>query len=303
MSDALDIKVRTEPGDIVLRPTRERFAELVGGIGNRHDRFAVVDRVPALPDVYVQVWYDGGDAYQLEHRDGAADRHYTCDVAELERVTEAMTRWALGEEGWDAGIEWASAGFDVPAPPPEPEPDVRRRIEERVRERIVYGYDGLDELTEIAEEWLVSGEERPVTRDQAQVIVERLWLERVTEMAAWRGETDPERLARVFAELAAADITAREDFACCRGCGLSEIGAERADARGFVFFHSQSDATVGRGQLTLHYGGFDESDETTEAVGHEVAHALRAAGLTVEWDGSPDRAIELTGLDWRKRLV
>ncbi|MGW2090087.1 DUF6891 domain-containing protein [Streptomyces sp. NPDC001880] len=38
-------------------------------------------------------------------------------------------------------------------------------------------------------------------------------------------------------------------------------------------------------------------------MGREVVEALGDAGLTVKWDGSPDRAIELTGLDWRKRLV
>lgn len=61
-------------------------------------------------------------------------------------------------------------------------------------------------------------------------------------------------------------------------------------------------AAAGHG-LTLYYGGFDESAETAAAVGREVAAVLGEAGLTVEWDGSADRAIELTGLDWRKRLV
>ncbi|MFD4948072.1 DUF6891 domain-containing protein, partial [Streptomyces sp. NPDC058409] len=52
-----------------------------------------------------------------------------------------------------------------------------------------------------------------------------------------------------------------------------------------------------------HFTCCRQSAQTTTAVGREVAAALGEAGLTVEWDGSPDRAIELTGLDWRKRLV
>lgn len=303
MSNVLEIKVKSESGDVVLRPTRDELAQLVARIGGPDDNFLVVDRVPELPDSYVQVWHGDGGAYEFECRLGSADEHYTTELDDGDLVALAMTRWALGDEDWDAGIEWESAGFEAAGPPPEPDPEVRARTEERVRERLVFGYGDLDELTEIAEEWLVSDGERPLSRGQARVIVERLWLERVAEMASWRGETDPERLAGVFAELDESGITARENFTCCRSCGLSEIGAEREGARGFVFFHSQSESTVESGRLTLYYGGFDGSADTTRAVGHEVADALRAAGLGVEWDGSPDRAVELTGLDWRKRLV
>ncbi|MER6289039.1 hypothetical protein ABT223_34610 [Streptomyces sviceus] len=54
-------------------------------------------------------------------------------------------------------------------------------------------------------------------------------------------------------------------------------------------------------RLMLLFGGLDGSSETTEAIGHEVVAALEAVGLTVECD--PDRAITVTPLDWRRRLV
>jgi hypothetical protein len=63
-----------------------------------------------------------------------------------------------------------------------------------------------------------------------------------------------------------------------------------------------SSAADGHG-LTLYYGGFDDSQETTTAVGREVTAVLGDAGLPVEWSGSPDEAIEVPVLDWRKRLV
>ncbi|MEV8335309.1 DUF6891 domain-containing protein [Streptomyces niveus] len=37
-------------------------------------------------------------------------------------------------------------------------------------------------------------------------------------------------------------------------------------------------------------------------VGREVTAALSAAGLSLTWDGSPGSAIEVTKLEWRKRL-
>ncbi len=53
----------------------------------------------------------------------------------------------------------------------------------------------------------------------------------------------------------------------------------------------------------LLYGGFDSSSETTAAIGHEAVAALEAVGLHVEWDRDPGRAITVTPLDWRRRLV
>jgi hypothetical protein len=41
--------------------------------------------------------------------------------------------------------------------------------------------------------------------------------------------------------------------------------------------------------------------EAAAAVGQVVAEELRNAGLTVEWDGSPDRAVAVVGLDWKRR--
>lgn len=132
-----------------------------------------------------------------------------------------------------------------------------------------------------------------------------MWLKRVAEQAAWQGETDPERLTRAFVALQEAGITARENFTCCRTCGQSEIVGEGGpDARGFVHFRTQctDSAAAGHG-LTLLYGGFDGSSETTTAIGDEVVAALEAAGLNAEWDHDPDRAITVTPLDWRRRLV
>ncbi|WP_286260476.1 DUF6891 domain-containing protein [Streptomyces graminofaciens] len=34
-----------------------------------------------------------------------------------------------------------------------------------------------------------------------------------------------------------------------------------------------------------------------------VVAALGTAGLSTQWDGNPDKAIEVRALTWRKRLV
>ncbi|MDX2646290.1 hypothetical protein PV341_22545 [Streptomyces sp. PA03-1a] len=303
----LEIVVKTENRERHVRVSAEELAGLVRHIGGDGDRFLVVQRIPDLPDVFAQVWHEAGGDYTLEHRDGAADRHFQAMADGPEAVVAAMTGWARQEAGWDGGLGWSLLDMGpVPEVPPlDLDENERVELEERVREVLVGGYASRAELAELAEEYLVTKDRRPVSREQAEALADRLWLERVAEQTAWQGETDPERLTRAFAALQEAGITARENFTCCRTCGQSEIGDEgRPDARGFVYFHTQctDSAAAGHGLMLL-YGGFDGSPETTAAIGHEVVAALEAAGLHAVWDRDPDRAITVTPLDWRRRLV
>ncbi|WP_030189183.1 DUF6891 domain-containing protein [Streptomyces violaceorubidus] len=302
----LALRVETESGRTHTRIGAARLRELVTRIGDAGDRFLVVQRIPDIPDVFAQVWHEDGGEYRLEYR-AAADAFFGADLDDPRRVADLLTGWARQEPGWETGVAWEP----IPLPPREEVPDlpdeVREQVERRVREQLRCGYDGRGTLSEIAEEHLAGGEygDRPVYAAQARQLVDRLWLERLAEQAAWGEEsTDPDRLSRVFGALDAAGVTARENFACCRGCGLAEIGAEREGARGFVFFHRQSTGAAAEGHgLVLHYGGFDGSEETTTAVGHEVVAAFAGSGLSTQWDGDPGRAITVAPLNWRKRLV
>ncbi|MFJ3894590.1 DUF6891 domain-containing protein [Streptomyces sp. NPDC090083] len=305
----LGIKVETENGQAHSRVSAAGLRELVARIGGAGDRFLVVQRIPDLPHVFAQVWHekgreDGEDGgYRLEHRLSESEFRGT-DVDGADRTAELLTGWAREAAGWDAGVVWEPVDLGPREEVPELPDEVREKVEERIRVRLRCGYDDRRTLTALAEEWTADGDERPVSRAQAARLVDRLWLDRVAEQARWEGVTEPELLTGAFEVLDASGITARENFTCCRGCGLAEIGAEREGARGFVFFHQQvtEHAAEGHG-LALHYGGFDGSAGTTEAVGHEVLAALRAAGLSAHWDGDPDRAIDVGPLTWRRRLV
>ncbi|MER7340909.1 hypothetical protein ABT403_24070 [Streptomyces sp. NPDC000075] len=303
----LEIVVETENRERHVRVSGEELAGLVRRIGGEGDRFLVVQRAPDLPDVFAQVWHEAGGDYTLEYRDGGPDRHFRSTADGPGAVVAALTGWALGEAGWEAGLAWSplDMGPVCEVPPLDLDESDREELEGRVREVLAGGYATRAELAEIAEDYLVTADRRPVSREQARALADRMWLERVAEQGAWEGETDPERLTRAFTALRVAGITARENFTCCRSCGQSEIGAEGGpDARGFVYFHTQctDSAAAGHGLMLL-YGGFDGSPETTAAIGHEVAAALEAAGLHTEWDHDPGRAITVTPLDWRRRLV
>ncbi|MFE3108272.1 DUF6891 domain-containing protein [Kitasatospora indigofera] len=303
----LDIVVKTENRERHVRVTADELTALVRRIGGDGDRFLVLQPVPDLPDVFAQVWHKTGGDYTLEHRDGAADRHFEARADEPEAVAAVLAGWAARTPGWDAVLDWSPLDMGpIPEVPPLSLADhEREELETRVREELVGGYASRAQLAELAEEYLVTKERRPVSREQAQALADRLWLQRVAEQADWQGETDPERLTRAFNALEASGLTAREDFTCCRSCGQAEIGGEGGPgARGFVYFHSQctESAAAGHGLMLL-YGGFDGATETTAAVGREIVAALDAVGLRTEWDGDPGRAITVTPLDWRRRLI
>ncbi|MFC8125686.1 DUF6891 domain-containing protein [Streptomyces sp. NPDC057302] len=302
----LEIKVETENWQTHTRISAERLRDLVCRIGGAGDQFLVVQRVPDLPDVFIQVAHEPGGPYEFQHRTGMDAGHlFVTRVPEPGTVADAMIGWARQESGWDAGIEWARLEDPPRTEVPELGPEVRRAVEERVRTLLRCGYLARRELTEAAEEWLVDGDERPVSRPQARLLVDQLWLERLDEQAQWAGPMDPDRLQEAFAALESSGITARENFTCCRGCGLAEIGGSGpADARGFVFFHAQgTEAAADGGGLSLYYGGFDGTAEQTTRIGREVVGALTRAGLSAQWDGSADKAIEITELNWRRRLT
>ncbi|MFF3945044.1 DUF6891 domain-containing protein [Streptomyces sp. NPDC001902] len=304
----LPITVLGENGRRHVRVSTHELAELVGGIGARGELFLIVQRIPDLPDVYLQVWHAAAESYyQLEHRDGGHDRHYQAFLDTPEPVVAAITGWARGEKGWDDGPAWTRLKFRAPkrVRPLDLDGHERARLEARVREVLVAGYATRAELAEVAEQYLVSGRRRPVSPEQARHLADRMWLERVGEQARWEGETDPERLTRAFAALEASGITARENFEGPHPSGDSGIGGAGApDARGFVYFHPEctASAAAGRG-LPLLYGGFDGSSGTAAAVGREVVAALTAAGLPSQWDGDPEGTVMVIPLDWRKRLV
>ncbi|WP_053848743.1 hypothetical protein [Streptomyces sp. NRRL B-24085] len=308
----LAVKAETEYGETLVRVSEQELRDLVHRIGESGDRWLVLQRVPDRPDVFAQVWHESGGTYQMEHRESRESFSGT-ELTQPDAVADALTGWARGEAGWDEGIAWSPVEVDPPEDVPELPDEVREEVEAHVREQLRCGYGTRATLAQAAEEWLADADadadsdadRRPVSAAQARLLVDRLWLERLAEQETWEGPTDPERLTRAFEALNAQGVTARENFTCCRTCGTAEIGAERAEGdRGFVYFHTQCTESAAAGQgLTLLYGGFDGSADTTAAVGREVVAALTAVGLSPQWDGDPGRAIEVRPLTWHRRLV
>ncbi|WP_411138324.1 DUF6891 domain-containing protein [Streptomyces sp. C10] len=300
----LAITVTTETGPVRSRPAAEELTGLLRRIGADDDHFVVVGRCPDEAHVYVQTWRDGDGPFQVEYRDGAPEQHFRAHSDDPERVVAVFLDWARGGETWRTALDWQPADLYAT---PGLAPETRAAAEERARQGIRSGFR---DFSQIAQDVCDSfdPEDTPVSPDEARRIVAGLWEERLAEQAGWPEVTDADRVARAFAALDSQGLTARMHFSCCSNCALGGIAAERADGdREFVFFHHQDTESAAAGHgLAVRYGAYAEDGEASGAdraeVGRAVAAALSGAGLPVEWDGDPDRVIDVTPLDWRKRL-
>lgn len=302
----LAISVKTETGADRSRPTAAELEGLLRRIGADGDHFVVAERLPAEDQVYLQTWRDGDGAFQVEHRDGAPERHFTAATDDAGRVVEVFVDWARGGESWRTALDWAPADLYST---PGLDPKARAAAEEQARKGIRSGFRPFHEVAQgVADAF----DDVPLSLEEARRIVAGLWEERLAEQAGWPEVTDPDRVGQAFAALTAQGLTARMDFTCCSRCGLGEIAAERAEGdRGFVFFHHQDTESAASGHgLSVRYGAYaergDGSDDAAAderaGIGRTVVAALTEAGLPVRWDGDPDRVIEVAPLDWRKRL-
>lgn len=190
IDEFLAIKVETENWQKHARISAEQLRGLVHRIGGDDDRYLVVQRIPDIPDVFVQVWHEQGRDYQLEYREGR-EHFFGTVLTDPGRVADTMVGWVRRDDGWDAGIDWEPVEADSPEEVPELPADIREEVEERVRGLLRCGYDDRARLTEDAEDFLVDGDHRPVSKPQARQIVDRLWLERLAEQATWEGSPSP----------------------------------------------------------------------------------------------------------------
>lgn len=220
-----------------------------------------------------------------------------------------------------------------PLPPvPEADPTTREEqlewLEESARELTAAAFVSRTDAEQSLVEQYVLDDECDLTEDDVRAVLQRVWQERLDEQDSWPDEGGYTRLRAAFAALDADGVVARMNFACCQTCGHAEIEDERSEtSRGYVFFHQQDAERLAPGDsdLFLAFGSFGSAEEldaslverarvgdeearrqamvaSEERIGAEVSDALRRHGLTVDWDGTAAQRIQVTGLDWRKRL-
>lgn len=91
-------------------------------------------------------------------------------------------------------------------------------------------------------------------------------------------------LTKAFKELRKHGYFARQNFTCCQSCGWAEVPEDKSDTA--VFYHNQDYQSYKEGgDLYLAWSG----------DGNLICSVLRENGLDVEWEGTPDVRIRVTG--------
>ena len=177
-----------------------------------------------------------------------------------------------------------------------------------VRQEVRGGFTPVGDIPEAAMEYLDGEADPELLRPHAEHETAAALVALSDEEKTWPEVTDCDRLDAAFAELESAGILVRQDFTCCQTCGHGEIADEIETAtadgqtvRGYAFFHHQDTEAVVDGQgLWLAYGACADGEDAAVAIAREVAAAIRAQGLVVNWDGTFHRRISVQ-MDWKKR--
>lgn len=261
-ADVLPIRLRTQSDQRLVRPSRADLAALVERIGGEADHFLVLEPIPHRPRVFIQVYRDDASDYIVDHRDGGLDQ-YAAVLADAEAVLRVLHDWSTQDPGWSHGVDW-KLSYRHPAVEVTPlSPAAERAATALARRFLVEGYADFETMAQDISE--LADTDPAVTIEQAEALLEPLWLARVAEQRTWPEVTDADRVDAALAQLAAAGIRARPHF---------------------------DHAVPGELYLSV--------DTATDAAA--VDAALTDRGLTTRWDGTAVQPIAVVGLDWRKRL-
>jgi hypothetical protein len=126
----------------------------------------------------------------------------------------------------------------------------------------------------------------------------------------WPAVTTCDRLDRVFESLRGRSVLARHRCGLTIQDGLdvidglhAEAGGKRSGLVGYCFYHLQDmeGAMFGSRGLWLAFGSFPPSKAVAVAVGQVVHEEFERAGFAVEWDGTYQSRILLSGFEWQRR--
>ena len=127
----------------------------------------------------------------------------------------------------------------------------------------------------------------------------------------WPGETDCDRLDRVFEALNAKGIIALQNAGYTQSDGYDDVcqvfqdAGDQSAIRGYCFCHGQDLERAVRGAgLFLAFGPMDPEKEETDGplVGAEIVTELETHGFKTRWNGTFNQRIFVEDLDWKKRI-
>jgi hypothetical protein len=102
-----------DDGRVVDDPTEEVLHDLLADM-NLYHRFVILSRLDLEPvdQHYMQVYLNDDMSYQVEYREGSADKHFQAHVPRPheiigpEPIAKVMMDWAHDRQGWREAMAW-----------------------------------------------------------------------------------------------------------------------------------------------------------------------------------------------------
>lgn len=117
----------------------------------------------------------------------------------------------------------------------------------------------------------------------------------MTTFSYYEDDYEPRKVTQLFLKLQEYNLLAAENHLCCSTCACADLEplAELAHKNGYVYNHAQDNGDERANEDTaIRYVGLGRF--TSKDVGNLIYIAALEVGLSVKWDGSPDRIIRVS---------
>lgn len=145
--------------------------------------------------------------------------------------------------------------------------------------------------------------------DWAQKEIKNTYGKWMQSQTGWPAITDFDKLVKAFDKLYSSGIVALHNAGMTKQDGEGDtreihddLLQEGVQTRGYCYYHWQDiERVVDDGQLYIGFGDFDNDDKKALIIGKEVVAALTKQGFSIQWDGTVQTRILVTGINWQKR--
>jgi hypothetical protein len=150
--------------------------------------------------------------------------------------------------------------------------------------------------------------EKDADEEMLRSAVEPEFKKKAIAESGWPLVTDCDQLDFAFEELNSNGVVALQNAGYTQSDGIEDsfqVIRERGrdHCRGYCFYHGQDLERVVNGEgLWIAFGDLDQNDTVKTAVGTLVKEAVESFGFKVEWNGNPERRLQIPKFDWKRRV-
>jgi len=105
-----------------------------------------------------------------------------------------------------------------------------------------------------------------------------------------------QRVNKAFRILRKDGVIARQNFMCCSSCATAALEPiwKKTGKTKIVYYHKQDGESFNKGyNLTIRYGHSSDDKDKTRDLGIHVTNILVFVGLVYDWDGDPEKTIQV----------